>query len=97
MWHSKRPEAHHTRRTPAAATLLPPLKIAGVIEMVSEALAVAEKHGVGGDSVLGFIEAFFPAPPIVVGIARTWGWASVRPQLMLPDQAAERAQVMLPA
>ncbi|KIY95000.1 6-phosphogluconate dehydrogenase NAD-binding protein [Monoraphidium neglectum] len=47
--------------------------IAGAIEMISEALAVSEKHGVPGDSILGFIEAFFPAPPIVVGAERFGG------------------------
>jgi len=33
--------------------------------MLSEGLALAEKHGVAKESVLGFVEAFFPAPPIV--------------------------------
>jgi hypothetical protein len=41
-------------------------QLAGVIEMLSEGLALAEKHGVAGASVLQFVEAFFPAPPIVV-------------------------------
>lgn len=43
--------------------------IASVIEMLSEGMALAEKHGVGRDAVVEFVEAFFPAPPIV-GYAR---------------------------
>jgi 3-hydroxyisobutyrate dehydrogenase-like beta-hydroxyacid dehydrogenase len=38
-----------------------------VIEMLSEAMALAEKHGLGRGAVLSFVEAFMPAPPIVVG------------------------------
>lgn len=64
----------HTRA--GQSTRIPPsgsppnrnTQIASVIEMIGEALALAEKHGVGGSSVLEFIEAFFPAPPIVVSL-----------------------------
>lgn len=37
--------------------------------MLSEALALAEKRGVGRAAVLSFVEAFLPAPSIV-GYAR---------------------------